>query len=75
MLPKFNPANPQTYFDITIGKKDTAEFQQGRVIFELFADQVPVTAENFRALCTGEKEDIPSYKGNKFHRIIKGFMM
>lgn len=75
-LPKFNPANPQTYFDIEIGKEGDADFQKGRVVFELFADHTPITAENFRVLCTGERNEPPlHYKGNKFHRIIDGFMM
>jgi len=42
--------NPRVFFEIAIG--GTAE---GRLEFELFAEIVPATAENFRALCTGEK--------------------
>jgi len=44
-------------------------------VFELFDQEVPKTAENFRALCTGEKGAEYHYKGNCFHRIIDGFMM
>lgn len=48
----------------------------GRVVFELFADVVPRTAENFRVLCSGEKAaEGLSYKGCAFHRIIKAFMI
>ena len=66
--------NPRVFFDISIGGKPA-----GRLTFELFADAVPKTAENFRALCTGEKgtgvSGKPlSYKGSSFHRIIPDFM-
>lgn len=42
--------NPRCYMDVTIGGD-----MEGRIVVELFAGVVPRTAENFRALCTGEK--------------------
>eukprot|EP00347_Sterkiella_histriomuscorum_P016903 403351409 len=74
-LPEYDQSNPQTYFDIEIGEEGQENHKKGRVVFELFKNKTPKTAENFRCLCTGEKEQNLHYKGNVFHRIIKGFMM
>ena len=65
----------KTYFDILINGKSA-----GRIIFQLYNDILPKTAENFRALCTGEKgigqSGLPlHYKGSYFHRIIPDFMI
>ncbi|PWN39247.1 peptidyl-prolyl cis-trans isomerase [Ceraceosorus guamensis] len=67
--------NPHVFFDVTFGGEAPASRAgQNRIVFELFADKVPKTAENFRALATGEKGDGLHYKASTFHR-IKQFMI
>ncbi|KAI3775822.1 hypothetical protein L1987_45576 [Smallanthus sonchifolius] len=71
-----NEENPRVFLDISINGCPAAE----RIEIELFANVVPKTAENFRALCTGERGygSITGrrlhYKGTVFHRICKGFL-
>jgi len=62
--------NPRVALEVSIGD-DPA----GTIVLELFKDVVPKTAENFRALCTGEKGGNMTYAGSPFHRIIPGFMI
>ncbi|KAM3955010.1 LOW QUALITY PROTEIN: peptidyl-prolyl cis-trans isomerase 1-like, partial [Aphomia sociella] len=70
------PPNDRVFMDISIGG-----LPSGRIVFELFNDVAPKTAENFRALCAGDMgvgkvTGKPlTYKGMVFHRVVKDFMI
>ncbi len=71
---------PRCYFKITADGKP-----MGTVVFEIFKDALPKTADNFLKLCSGElgqkfidgkPAPVPlTYKGSKFHRVIPNFML
>jgi cyclophilin family peptidyl-prolyl cis-trans isomerase len=65
--PAWHGPLPRCYLDVSLNGQ-----KLGRVIIELRPDIAPKTAENFRALCTGEKGF--GYKGCAFHRVIPQFM-
>ena len=65
--------NPRVFFDIQVGEEKV-----GRVVFELFANTNPITAENFRALCTGTRIMLHwrfIYFGNKLANRMPKFVV
>lgn len=59
--------NPVVYFEVSADDEPL-----GHITMELFSNIVPRTAENFRALCTGEKGF--GFKNSSFHRIVTDFV-
>ncbi|NWU76239.1 RBP2 ligase, partial [Onychorhynchus coronatus] len=59
--------NPIVYFEVSADDEPL-----GHITMELFSNIVPRTAENFRALCTGEKGF--GFKNSRFHRIVTDFV-
>ncbi|RHY37235.1 hypothetical protein DYB34_012270, partial [Aphanomyces astaci] len=64
------PGRRYVWIDVEIDGKPI-----GRITAELYMDIVPATAENFRALVTGDNAAGISYKGSVCHRIITGFIV
>jgi peptidylprolyl isomerase len=83
IVPNISGNNPHVFLDIeqkTEGGSDNKKL--GRIILQLYRDITPKTAENFRALCTGERGFCKSnptiplhYKGCSFHRVMQDFMV
>ncbi|XP_057413918.1 E3 SUMO-protein ligase RanBP2 isoform X2 [Balaenoptera acutorostrata] len=65
--PRAKETNPVVFFDVCADDEPL-----GRITMELFSNIVPQTAENFRALCTGEKGF--GFKNSIFHRVIPDFV-
>ena len=66
---------PHIYFEVSANNEPL-----GRIEFVLRTDVVPITCENFRALCTGETGQTATgiqrtYKNSIFHRVIPQFMI
>lgn len=75
IFPQNINTDTEVYFDIEIGG-----IPSGRIVMKLFYDTTPITAANFRSLCTGETEigktsgKALHFKGSTFHRVIPGVM-
>ncbi|XP_006456927.1 hypothetical protein AGABI2DRAFT_154380 [Agaricus bisporus var. bisporus H97] len=59
---------PNVFFDIAVNRRP-----KGRIVFKLYDEDVPRTAQNFRELATGKHGF--GYAGSRFHRIIPEFMI
>jgi hypothetical protein len=61
--------NPRVYLDVSIN-----DGPPGRIEFVLYAHEAPRGAENFRAMCTGEKGGKHTFQGMHFYRILDAFI-
>jgi peptidyl-prolyl cis-trans isomerase B (cyclophilin B) len=72
--PKGPKVTDKVFLDIEVGDQKI-----GRIVIGLFGKTVPKTVKNFKTLAEGSKtNDLGkplTYKGSKFHRIIKDFMI
>jgi len=68
-LRRERPGTPRVYLDVAINGK-----AHGRMEFALYAHESPRQAENFRAMCTGERGGKLTFKGMRFYRIIDMFI-
>ncbi|PIK61950.1 putative peptidyl-prolyl cis-trans isomerase 5 precursor [Apostichopus japonicus] len=59
----------KVFFDIKIGEEAI-----GRIVIGVFGKAAPLTADNFVQLAEGVA-DGKGYKGRRFHRVIKDFMI
>ncbi|TNV75596.1 hypothetical protein FGO68_gene4031 [Halteria grandinella] len=64
-----DPKNPQVFLTVSRDGKPL-----GQLVFELYANHNPKTAENFRSLCAGDNQKGYTYKKSHFHRVITDFM-
>ncbi len=68
-----NDTSNYVYFDVQIGNE-----KQGKIVMQLFDDEVPKTCKNFRTLCCKNilnNSSKPSFVNTKFHRVIPNFMI
>lgn len=66
--PALATVTDKVFFDIEIGGEPI-----GRIVIGLFGDTVPKTVKNFKTLA--QRSGKEGYKGSKFHRVIKDFMI
>ena len=68
-IPNFSNIQTNVFFDISCNNK-----KMGIIEIELFDDDVPLTAKNFRYLCSNNDKSL-TYNNSMFHRIIKGHLI
>lgn len=76
-LPNFDEGHVQCFMEFSSGYEhdEDEEKLKGRVVFEIFDSEVPLTSENFRIHCIGEKSRDHHYHRTKVTRIVPTFLI